>query len=121
MCTCNHGHSHEKEPFYITAPIYYPSANLHIGNTYTSIICDAVKRYKIEQGYDAYYVTGSDEHGEKLATVAEKNGKTPLEYIDPIVESIHELWAMLDIVPDTFVRSSRTTRKGCSGNFPETL
>lgn len=106
MCTCNHGHSHEKEPFYITAPIYYPSANLHIGNTYTSIICDAVKRYKIEQGYDAYYVTGSDEHGEKLATVAEKNGKTPLEYIDPIVESIHELWAMLDIVPDTFVRSS---------------
>lgn len=93
-------------PYYITAPIYYPSANLHLGNTYTSIICDAVKRYKKEEGYDVYYVTGSDEHGEKLARTAAENGKEPLEYIDPIVESIKDLWELLDVAPDTFVRSS---------------
>lgn len=95
-----------KTPFYITAPIYYPSANLHLGNTYTSIICDAVKRYKQEMGYDVYYVTGSDEHGEKLARVAAGKNQKPLEYIDPIVASIRELWKLLDVEPDTFVRSS---------------
>lgn len=104
---CEHKHcNHEKKPFYITAPIYYPSANLHLGNTYTSIICDAVKRYKTEQGFDTYYVTGSDEHGEKLAKVAEEHGKKPLEYIDPIVQSMKDLWEMLDVEPDTFVRST---------------
>lgn len=102
---CQH-HENGKKPFYITAPIYYPSANLHLGNTYTSIIADAVKRYKQEQGYDAYYVTGSDEHGEKLARIAAKNNVEPLDYIDPIVESIRELWKTLDVDPDTFVRSS---------------
>lgn len=102
---CDH-HENGKKPFYITAPIYYPSANLHLGNTYTSIIADAVKRYKKEQGYDAYYVTGSDEHGEKLARIAEEKSVAPLEYIDPIVDSIKELWALLDVEPDTFVRSS---------------
>lgn len=102
---CQH-HENGKKPFYITAPIYYPSANLHLGNTYTSIIADAVKRYKQEQGYDAYYVTGSDEHGEKLARIAAKNNMEPLDYIDPIVESIRELWKTLDVEPDTFVRSS---------------
>lgn len=96
----------EKKPFYITAPIYYPSANLHIGNTYTSIICDAVKRYQRELGYDVYYVTGSDEHGEKLARAAAAKDKTPLEYIDPIVDSIQKLWKLLDVEPDAFVRSS---------------
>lgn len=103
-CSCEHDHG--KKPFYITAPIYYPSANLHLGNTYTSIICDAVKRLKLEQGYDAYYVTGSDEHGEKLARAAEDHGKKPLEYIDPIVDSMKVLWKMLDVEPDTFVRST---------------
>lgn len=102
-CRENHGHG---DPFYITAPIYYPSANLHLGNTYTSIICDAVKRYKQSQGYDAFYVTGSDEHGEKLARVAAEKGKAPLAYIDPIVDSIKALWAMLDVEPDEFVRST---------------
>lgn len=96
----------KKKPFYITSPIYYPSANLHLGNTYTSIICDATKRYKQEQGYDCFYVTGSDEHGEKLATVAAEHGKTPLEYIDPIVESIRDLWKLLDVEADEFVRST---------------
>ena len=98
--------NHKGEPFYITAPIYYPSANLHLGNTYTSIICDAVRRYADELGYDTYYVTGSDEHGEKLERAAAAKGKKPLEYIDPIVDSIKELWKLLDVEPDAFVRSS---------------
>lgn len=98
--------NHKGEPFYITAPIYYPSANLHLGNTYTSIICDAVRRYADELGYDTYYVTGSDEHGEKLERAAAAKGKKPLEYIDPIVDSIKDLWKLLDVEPDNFVRSS---------------
>nr|WP_072514520.1 methionine--tRNA ligase [Ndongobacter massiliensis] len=100
---CN---NHKKESYYITAPIYYPSANLHLGNTYTSIICDTVRRYKRACGYDAYYVTGSDEHGEKLAKVAQEHGKAPLDYINPIVQSMKDLWALLDVEPDTFVRST---------------
>lgn len=95
-----------KKPFYITAPIYYPSANLHLGNTYTSIVCDTVRRYMDELGYDTYYVTGSDEHGEKLARAAADKGKEPKEYIDPIVQSIKDLWKLLDVEPDTFVRST---------------
>ena len=102
---CNH-HAPDRKPFYITAPIYYPSANLHLGNTYTSIIADAVKRYKTEQGYEAFYVTGSDEHGEKLARIAAEKGVKPLDYIDPIVDSIQNLWKLLDVEPDAFVRSS---------------
>ena len=98
--------NHKGESFYITAPIYYPSANLHLGNTYTSIICDAVRRYADELGYDTYYVTGSDEHGEKLERAAAAKGKKPLEYIDPIVDSIKDLWKLLDVEPDNFVRSS---------------
>lgn len=106
MCECHAHDDAHKKPFYITAPIYYPSANLHLGNTYTSVIADAVKRYKKEMGYDVFYVTGSDEHGEKLARVAAGKGVEPLEYIDPIVESIKELWKLMDVEPDVFVRSS---------------
>lgn len=95
-----------RKPYYLTTPIYYPSANLHLGNTYTTIVADTIKRYKTMQGYDVYLVTGSDEHGEKLAKAAADHGKTPLEYIDPIVESIQDLWDLLDIQVDTFVRSS---------------
>lgn len=99
-------HAGDQKPFYITAPIYYPSANLHLGNTYTSIIADSVKRYMKELGYDARYVTGSDEHGEKLARVAAEKGMAPINYVDPIVASIKELWKLLDVEPDAFVRST---------------
>ncbi|MDD7593495.1 MAG: methionine--tRNA ligase [Peptoniphilaceae bacterium] len=99
-------HAGEKKPFYITAPIYYPSANLHLGNTYTSIIADAVKRYMTELGYDARYVTGSDEHGEKLARLAAEKGMAPIDYVNPIVDSIKALWKLLDVEPDAFVRST---------------
>ncbi len=96
----------EKKPYYITTPIYYPSDNLHLGHTYTTIIADTVKRYKQLQGYDVFFTTGTDEHGQKLLEAAQKAGKEPLEYIDPIVESAKALWKKLDIRYDAFVRST---------------
>lgn len=96
----------EKKPYYITTPIYYPSDNLHLGHTYTTIVADTLKRYKQMQGYDVFFTTGTDEHGQKLLEAAQKSGKKPLEYIDPIVDSAKELWKKLDIRYDAFVRST---------------
>lgn len=96
----------ERKPYYITTPIYYPSDNLHLGHTYTTIIADTVKRYKQLQGYDVFFTTGTDEHGQKLLEAAQKAGMKPLEYIDPIVESAKALWKKLDIRYDAFVRST---------------
>lgn len=96
----------DKKTYYITTPIYYPSDNLHLGHTYTTIIADTVKRYKQMQGYDVFFTTGTDEHGQKLLEAAQKAGKQPLEYIDPIVDSAKELWKKLDIRYDSFIRST---------------
>lgn len=96
----------EKKPYYITTPIYYPSDNLHLGHTYTTIVADTVKRYKQLQGFDVFFTTGTDEHGQKLLEAAQKAGMEPLEYIDPIVESAKALWKKLDIRYDAFVRST---------------
>lgn len=96
----------EKKPYYLTTPIYYPSDNLHLGHTYTTIVADTVKRYKQLQGYDVFFTTGTDEHGQKLLEAAQKAGKEPLEYIDPIVASAKALWEKLDIRYDAFVRST---------------
>lgn len=92
--------------FYITTPIYYPSGNLHLGHTYTTIIVDTIKRFKEIQGYDCQFITGTDEHGEKLLTKARKAGLTPVEYINPIVKSAKELWEKLDIKYDAFIRTT---------------
>ena len=75
-----------KETFYITTPIYYPNDNLHIGHTYTTIAADVLKRFKKVQGYDTYFVTGTDEHGQKIQESAHKAGMEPKEYVDKIVE-----------------------------------
>ncbi|MGF0040121.1 methionine--tRNA ligase [Peptoniphilaceae bacterium SGI.131] len=96
----------DKKPYYITTPIYYPNANLHLGHTYTTIVADTLKRYKKIKGFDAYFVTGTDEHGQKIQETAEKAGKKPLEFIDGIVDSIKELWETLEIDYDSFVRST---------------
>lgn len=96
----------EKKPYYITTPIYYPSDNLHLGHTYTTIIADTLKKYKEIQGYDVFFTTGTDEHGQKLFQKSEEAGKTPLDYIDPIVASAKELWKKLEINYDAFVRST---------------
>lgn len=92
--------------YYITTPIFYPNDNLHLGHTYTTIVADVLKRFKEIQGYDAYMVTGTDEHGQKIQEAAENAGKEPLEYVDAIVETAKDLWNKLDIEVDTFQRST---------------
>ncbi len=94
------------EKFYVTTPIYYPSDNLHIGHTYTTVAADVLKKFKEKQGYDAYFLTGTDEHGQKIQEAANNNGQEPKEYVDEIVASIKELWKTLEIDYDKFVRTT---------------
>ncbi len=96
----------EKKKFYITTPIYYPSANFHIGHCYTTIIADALARYKRLSGYDVFFQTGTDEHGQKIEKKAEEQGVTPKEYIDPIIENAKDLWKKLGISYDYFIRTT---------------
>ncbi len=96
----------EEKKFYITTPIYYPSDNLHIGHSYTTVACDALARYKRLQGYDVMYLTGSDEHGQKIQDKAAAAGKTPKAYVDDIVANIKELWKLLDISYDRYIRTT---------------
>ena len=95
-----------KEKYYITTPIYYPSANFHIGHCYTTIIADAIARYKRLTGYDVYYQTGTDEHGEKIEKKAKEAGVTPKEYVDKIIENAMDLWKSLNISYDYFIRTT---------------
>ena len=95
-----------KKTFYITTPIYYPSGNMHLGNTYTTIVCDAYARYKKERGYDVYYLTGTDEHGQKIENKAKEKGVTPIEFVDEIVAGVKELWKELNISHDDYIRTT---------------
>ena len=96
----------EKKAYYITTPIYYPNSNLHIGNTYTSVIADVLKRYKNLKGFDAYLTTGTDEHGQKIMRTALDAGTSPQKFVDIIAEETKELWKKLEIDYDTFIRST---------------
>ncbi|MDD7306138.1 MAG: methionine--tRNA ligase [Peptoniphilaceae bacterium] len=100
------GESMERKPYYITTPIYYPNSNLHIGNTYTSIIADVLKRYKNLQGYDAYLTTGTDEHGQKIMNAALQAGYKPQDFVDKIAGETKILLEKLEIDYDTFIRST---------------
>ncbi|MBU3156385.1 methionine--tRNA ligase [Clostridium estertheticum] len=95
-----------KKTFYITTPIYYPSAKLHIGNTYTTVAADAIARFKRLTGYDVMFLTGTDEHGQKIQRIAEEKGVTPKQYVDKVVAGIQELWKMMDISYDKFIRTT---------------
>ena len=95
-----------KETFYITTPIYYPSGKLHIGNSYTTIATDVLARYKRLQGYDVHYLTGTDEHGQKIETKAKSLNESPQEYVDDKATEIKELWELLDITNDQFIRTT---------------
>ena len=95
-----------KEKFYITTPIYYPSANFHIGHCYTTIIADSIARYKRLTGYDVFYQTGTDEHGEKIEKKAREAGVSPQEYVDKIIENAKDLWKSLNISYDYFIRTT---------------
>ena len=96
----------ERKTYYITTPIYYPSDNLHIGHSYTTVACDALSRYKRLQGYDVMFLTGTDEHGQKIQDKAAAAGKTPKQYVDEIVLNIKELWKLLDVKYDRFIRTT---------------
>jgi methionyl-tRNA synthetase len=97
--------------FYLTTPIYYPSGNLHIGHAYTTVAGDAMARYKRLRGYDVMYLTGTDEHGQKIQRKAEEKGVTPQAYVDEIVSGIQELWEKLDISYDDFIRTTQDRHK----------
>ena len=92
--------------FYITTPIYYPSGKLHIGSAYTTIACDVLARYKRLMGYDVFYLTGLDEHGQKIQQKAEEAGITPQAYVDGMAIGVKELWKLLDISYDKFIRTT---------------
>ncbi len=92
--------------FYITTPIYYPSGKLHIGSAYTTIACDVLARYKRLMGYDVFYLTGLDEHGQKIQQKAEEAGVTPQKYVDGMAKEVKELWQLLDISYDKFIRTT---------------
>ena len=92
--------------FYITTPIYYPSANAHLGHCYTSIVADTMARYKRLQGYNVKFLTGTDEHGMKIENCAKKNNVSPIEYVDKIVANFKKLWEILDISYDNFIRTT---------------
>lgn len=92
--------------YYITTPLYYPSGKLTIGHTYTTVLADAIARYKRETGYDVRLLTGMDEHGQKVAEAAEKNGMDPQTFVDHMMEDIKKLWETMDISYDGFARTS---------------
>ncbi|MCO4327653.1 methionine--tRNA ligase [Staphylococcus agnetis] len=95
-----------KDTFYITTPIYYPSGNLHIGHAYSTVAGDVIARYKRLQGYDVRYLTGTDEHGQKIQEKAQKAGQSEIEYLDGMIDSIKALWKKLDISNDDFIRTT---------------
>ncbi len=103
----------ENKKFYLTTPIYYPSANFHIGHCYTTIIADAIARYKRQNGYDTYFLTGSDEHGSKIEGKAKEAGVTPQEYVDKIIDDAKDLWAALGISYDKFIRTTDQEHVEC--------
>lgn len=101
----------EEKTFYITTPIYYPSNKLHVGNSYTTVAADAVARFKRLTGYKVWFLTGTDEHGQKIQRQAELTGKAPREFVDEIVGWIKELWQELDIDYDDFIRTTEERHK----------
>lgn len=96
----------DRKTYYITTPIYYPSGKFHIGTAYTEVFTNTMKKYKQKRGYDVYYLTGLDEHGQKVQTVAQNVGKTPQEHVDEIAEVAKELWKKMNIEYDDFIRTT---------------
>ncbi len=96
----------DRKTFYITSPIYYPSGRFHIGTAYTTILCDCIKKYKSLRGFDSYFLTGLDEHGQKIQTVAEKRGIAPGAHVDEMAEEAKKLWNLLEIDYNDFIRTT---------------
>ena len=100
-----------KNTYYITTPIYYPSNKLHIGNSYTTVAADALARFKRLTGFDVWFLTGTDEHGQKIQRSAADAGKEPQVFVDEIVAWIKDLWSALDISYDDFIRTTEPRHK----------
>ena len=96
----------DKGTYYISTPIYYPSSNLHIGHTYCTVMADAMARFKRLQGYDVMFLTGTDEHGQKIQLLADEKGVTPQQYVDEVVAGIKDLWKTMEISYDDFIRTT---------------
>jgi len=111
----------EKKNYYITTPIYYPSGKLHIGSAYTTIACDILARYKRLQGNDVFYLTGTDEHGQKIQEKATEENKSPQEFVDDQVADIKDLWDKLKISHDKFLRTTDVEHKSAVANIFEKL
>ncbi len=103
--------SNEKKPFYITTPIYYPSGRFHIGTAYTTVASDAMARYKRLRGFDVRFLTGMDEHGQKIQEKAIEAGKDPQSYVDELAEAAKKVWDIMDISHDDFIRTTESRHK----------
>lgn len=103
----------ERKKYYITTPIYYPSGNWHIGHCYTTVICDALARFHKMLGEDVFFLTGTDEHGQKVEKEALKRGVTPMEFINPLVAQLKDVWKLLDISYDRFIRTTDKDHEEC--------
>ncbi|MDE6411974.1 MAG: methionine--tRNA ligase [Clostridia bacterium] len=103
----------EKKKYYITTPIYYPSGNWHIGHCYTTVICDALARFHKMLGEEVFFLTGTDEHGQKVEKEAAKRGITPLQFIDPLVAELKDMWRLLNISYDRFIRTTDQDHEKC--------
>ena len=107
------GQTEDRQKFYITTPIYYPSDKLHIGHSYTTVAADTMARYKRAKGFDVLFLTGTDEHGQKIEKKAQEQGKTPKAFVDEVVAGIKDLWALLDISYDRFIRTTDEQHERC--------
>ncbi len=111
----------EKEKFYITTPIYYPSGDWHLGHCYTTTVCDAFARFKRMNGYDVFFLTGTDEHGQKIAKKAEEAGMQPKPFIDGLVAKLKDIWSLMDITYDKFIRTTDEEHISCVQKIFEKL
>lgn len=111
----------EKKKYYLTTPIYYPSGNFHVGHCYCTVIADAIARYKRLRGYDVFFLTGTDEHGQKIERKAAEKGVTPKEYVDEIVKDTKDLWKQLGISYDKYIRTTDEEHKKCVSKIFEIL
>ena len=109
------------EKYYITTPIYYPSGNWHIGHCYTTVICDALARFHKLKGEEVFFLTGTDEHGQKVEKEAKKRGVTPMQFVDPLVSGLKDVWRLLDIRYDRFIRTTDEDHVRCVQKIYEKL
>lgn len=111
----------DKKKYYITTPIYYPSGKFHVGHCYCTVVADTIARYKRLRGYDVFFMTGTDEHGQKIEKKAKEASKTPKEYVDDIVEDTKDLWKRLGITYDKYIRTTDEEHKACVQKIFEKL